>query len=206
MIRCAELRPILSLFLEKETGPLETLETRRHLDGCEPCRLRARRLGDIMNACSELRENQPPADIAGGVMAKLRAMKQAAASAAGGALAARWSGLTLVVLAALAGITAPGSAMGRLLVRPFSFVAGLFGPGGGEAARDLAGAAVPVAMRFLNGDLHAELASSSGLDVLLMARLAATALALCFVLAIPVAALTYCLLRHGRTHRFSNLI
>ena len=75
MMNCAEVRPILSLLLEKETEPLETLETRRHLDGCEPCNSRAQRLARVMHAVDTLPQREPAQDLTPQIMDRLREMR-----------------------------------------------------------------------------------------------------------------------------------
>src|SRR5262245_46661330 len=133
MMRCAEVRPILSFLLEKETGPLETLEARRHLDGCRACQARANRLSSVMTACAELPESAPSVDLASSVMDSLRALKRAGAGkrAASGwdVPAARWSGLAVLLGAGLALVTRPAVPALRALGGPFAYMAGLFAAG-----------------------------------------------------------------------------
>jgi putative zinc finger protein len=202
MMTCTEVRPLLSFLLEKETGPLETLEARRHLDGCAPCRRRVERISTVMVACASLPEQTPPADMSGLVMQKLRALKKASARASSTSgwapPAAKWSGLALLFGAALGVFTRPAAPALKTLGAQLAFFAGLLAgtdPPGGAA--DVAGRAVGVALRIASFAIRPELTSGSSPDLVVASRLVATALTLGFMLAIPVALLTAWFLHTG---------
>ena len=195
MTRCSEVRACLGFFLEKETGPLETLQTRQHLDGCEACRSRAERLSRLMTDCANLPQAEPHADVAAAVMTRLRAIRASMIPNVASAAALKWSGLVLVLCSILTGLagqattwpTGPAALLARL-------VWGADSAGGtGEATSG----ALPVVVRVLHGGLRSDLSAAPlGLDLQLALQLLATALAVAFMLAIPVALVTAWLLRH----------
>lgn len=201
-MKCSQVRPLLSFLIEKETGPLETLEIRRHLDGCSACLARVARLDNTMSQVASLPQAAPPADIAASVMSRLRNLRTSAVALghpdASLFHSAKWSGLAVLSGIGLASLTAAFIPALRALGRPLAGLAGLFTDGQAvQQAREFAGAVVPMAMRALNGDTGLELSASTGLDVVISVKLLATALGLASMLAIPVAVLTIILLRGG---------
>lgn len=193
MMTCVEVRPILSFFLEKETGPLETLETRRHLDACAPCRLRADRLDAVMSACAELPEKAPRTDVATAVMARLRTMKRASLDLSG---AAKWSGLLLILGAMLPAFVRSDTPVLRTLTRPLSFLVGFLG--GGDPGDGLAGRVAPIFLRAMGGGgVRPEITAGVGLDLAVGIQVLATALAIGLLIALPVAVMTLWFLRNG---------
>jgi|GEM_PF-3622496 len=200
MMRCAEVRPILSFLLEKETGPLETLEARRHLDGCGACQARADRLSSVMAACAALPEASPSVDFSSSVMDRLRALKRAGAATGStwDGPATRWGGLAVLLGAGLAILTRPAVPALKTLGAPLAFLAGLFAGGDGAGpGTDLAGRAVAVALRFAGVALRPEITSGGGVDLVITVQLMATALSIGLLLAIPVAILTAWFLHQG---------
>ncbi|HKY33380.1 MAG TPA: zf-HC2 domain-containing protein [Candidatus Polarisedimenticolia bacterium] len=191
MMTCAELRPLLSFFLEKETGPLETLEARRHLDACPRCRARARTMAGVLQSCSDLPAGPPGRDLPGAVMQRLRALK-----AASGARGAKWTGLALLLAGGLGALAAPDAPMRRALGRPLSFLAGLVSQGGAsERLRELMAESAPGVPQLVQGGIRAGLSDAAlGMDATLAVNLLATALAFVLALAIPVALVTAWLL------------
>lgn len=194
MMTCSEVRPLLSFMIEKETGPLETLEARRHLDACNACRMRAERISSVMSGCGSLPMQAPPADLSSSVMRKLRAIKAAAAGHTDGRRAtasARWSGLAVLLGAGLALLMRPAVPVLRSLGEPLAFLTGLLA--GGDAPQgpaDFAGHAAAVALRAVGVALKPELTSGAGIDLVVTFQLLATALSIGFLLAIPAAILT----------------
>ncbi|HEY3174608.1 MAG TPA: zf-HC2 domain-containing protein [Candidatus Polarisedimenticolia bacterium] len=208
MMTCADVRPILSLFLEKETGPLETMETRRHLDGCDSCRSRAGRLSGVLGACAALASEAPPMDVASSVMERLRRMRASMSSRPGGAakpgaLAARWSGLVVLLGAAMAFLAYPGAGGRGAIGRSRDYLAALLS-GNDPAGRstDFAGGTILVALKALGGGFRTELPAGAGLDLILVVNLVATSLLIALLLALPVAALTAWFLRKEARRRF----
>lgn len=198
MMGCLELRPILSLFLEKETGPRETLEARRHLDTCQACRARADSISGLIKACDQLVPAAPTPDISGSVMARLRGLKAAALGSGSLLPAAKWSGLALLLCAGLAGLSRPGSALLEAMRRPLaSLGAMLWGGVGEDAAGDMAGTAGGLLLRLADGDLGAQLSARAGLDIATSAQIALTAGGMILLLALPAAVVTVVLLRAG---------
>ena len=200
---CAEVRPILPFLIEKEADPLETLEARRHLDSCRACRLRADRVSSVMTACADLRDQQPPVDVASGVMERLRGLK---AAAAGGRIwappAAKWSGLAVLAGAGLALLARPAAPVLRTLGAPLALLAGLLaGADAPDGTSDVAGHAVTVALRFVGVAVKPELTSGAGIDLVVTFQLLATALTIGFLLVIPVAILTAWFLHYGSTRQ-----
>jgi hypothetical protein len=206
MLSCAEVRPLLSFLLEKETGPLETLEARRHLDGCPGCQTRADRLSNVMAACTALPEQTPSVDLSSNVMSRLRSLKRAGA-VTGSALeapAARWGGLAVLLGAGLAMITRPAAPALKALGAPLAFLAGVFAGGDGAAAGpDFAGRAVAVALKFAGVAIRPEMTSGTGIDLVIVVQLMATALSIGLLLAIPVALLTAWFLHQGSSRSSS---
>jgi hypothetical protein len=194
MMSCVRLRPILGLFLEKETDPLETLEVRRHLDSCASCQRRARRLEQTLARCDAIPEQLPAQDIAGAVMQRLTSLKRSAV-AANPAMAAKWSGIGLILAAGLTAISMPGAPVLGLLARPVAFLVSL--ASGGEQLdrlRQIAGKAASLLPGALAGGVDADVASRTGFDGALAIQLLGTALVFGLGLAIPVAILTAWLL------------
>ena len=201
MMRCAEVRPILSFFLEKETGPSETLETRRHLDGCQSCRSRAEDLSAVSSACTSLKELTPRADLSSSVMNRLRALR-AAGGMKGTMSAARWSGLSVIVGSLLALLSRPGGHMMSALVHPLDYLSALLA--GTEAAGSSEGAAqaaAALALTVAGGGARAELTAGAGVDLLLTVQVVATGLLIGLLLAIPVAVVTAWFLKGGLADR-----
>ena len=205
MMSCAEVRPILSFLLEKETGPLETLEARRHLECCDACNAKAQRISRVMAACGNLAEQTPPMDLSSSVMQKLRAVKRASmrAQARGWSPpAAKWGGLAVLLGAALAAIVRPAGPALRALGAPLAFIAGLLaGADSADGAADVTGRAVSVALRFVGVALKPELTAGAGIDLVVTFQLLATALTIGFLLAIPVGILTAWFLHSSSTRR-----
>lgn len=200
MMTCAQVRPILSFFLEKETDPLETLETRRHLDSCAACRSRADRLGAVMGACAALPERAPGTDVASEVMSRLRALRSASPDLA---RSARWSGLLLILAAMLSALARPDARLFRTLSRPIDLLVAFLG--GGDPGDGLAGRIVPILLRGVGGNgLRPELTAGAGLDLLISVQVLATALAIGLLIAIPVAVMTLWFLRSSADRRASN--
>lgn len=84
---CARARQALPLYLEHEADPAEALETAAHLVRCDGCAAEADRGREVTAALRNLADPAPPRDIAAGVMARLRRLREK--SAPGGAL--KWS-------------------------------------------------------------------------------------------------------------------
>jgi len=194
MMSCARLRPILGFLLEKETGPLETLEARTHLDHCPACQTRARRMERTLARCNAIPDQSPSRDIAGDVMQRLTSLKRTAA-AANPAMAAKWSGIGLILAAGLTAITMPGAPVLGLLARPVAFLVSL--ATGGEhldRLRQIAGRVLPFLPSAISGAMDTEVASRAGFDTALAIQLLGTALVFGLGLAIPVAIVTAWLL------------
>ena len=198
MMKCTEVRPILSVFLEKETDPLETLETRRHLDSCDGCQHRAERLALVMTACADMRQVDTPAGIADSVMQRLRGMKTRAVATGTIDLAAKWTGLMVLLAAGLTAILVPATPALRALGRPIYALIGLVtGADSGEDARNLLSSAGPAILRFLEGETAADLAARAGLDLSISMQVLANGLLFGFLLVIPVAIVTAWMLYTG---------
>jgi anti-sigma factor RsiW len=198
MTACGRVRPMLSFFLEKETGPLETLEIRRHLDDCPACQARVRRLEATMARCDALAAQPAGVDIAGSVMHRLGSLKRAAL-AANPSLAAKWSGIGLILAAGLAALATPGAPVLGLLARPVAFLVGL-ATGGDQLdrLRQVAGRALPFVPTALSAGMESDL-GRGGLDAAMAIQLMGTALMFGLALAIPVALLTAWLLHREST-------
>ncbi|MFQ5701496.1 MAG: anti-sigma factor family protein [Acidobacteriota bacterium] len=196
MMRCQDVRPILSFFLEKETDPFETLQARRHLEGCAACRARADRLSTVMRACDAYRDGRPPADTASLVMARLRSLKATATARGRTSLAAKWTGLAALLTAGLAVLTGgPAADTLRGYTGPLRAIwEWLSVLGGADAVRSFLASAGPAVVRLIDGRLAADLAAGAGLDLTVSVRILATALAFGFLLAIPAAIVTAWLL------------
>jgi anti-sigma factor RsiW len=194
MTSCGNVRRMLSFFLEKETDPLETLEVRRHLDACPACQARARRLEAAMIRCDALASQPAAVDIAGSVMQRLGVLKRTAL-VANPALAAKWSGIGLILAAGLAALATPGTTFLGFLARPVSFLVGL-ATGGDQLdrLRAVAGRVLPFVPTALSGGLETELAGRGGIDAAVIIQVVGTALMFGLMLAIPVALLTAWLL------------
>jgi putative zinc finger protein len=210
MMSCAEVRPILSFLIEKETGPLETLEARRHLDGCVSCRARADRLSVLMTACGNLPCETPPSDLTSTVMQRLRSMKTAATRAGARGLApatAKWGGLVALLGAGLALVARPAVPVLKALGAPLVMLAGMLGdPESPSGATDVAGRAVAAALQYAGVALKPEWATGAGIDGTLTFQLLATAMTIAFLLAIPAGVLTAWFLHEGAArHRFPHL-
>src|SRR5262245_31372780 len=193
MMRCVEVRPILSFLIEKETGPLETLEARRHLEACDSCRTRAARLSTVMTACENLPARVPPQDLSSSVMQRLRSMRDAASLRGAGEAspALKWSGLVALLGAGLAYLARPAVPAIKALGAPLAVVAGLLGGSDAPAgAADVAGRAVAVALQFVGIAIKPEWASGANVDLTGSFQLLATALTIGFLLAIPAGVLT----------------
>jgi predicted anti-sigma-YlaC factor YlaD len=193
MIDCTGLRPLLSFYLEKETGPLETLEARRHLDSCEACRTRARRMAETMARCDAIPEPAPTLDIARMVMGRLSSFKRASREATP-LMAAKWSGLAIVLSAALGVTLTRLEPMSRALSRPVAFLAGLVAGGEGDRLGKLVGGAVPLLPSAIAGRVPSDLAPATAMDATVTVQVLGTALVFGLGLAIPVALLTAWLL------------
>ncbi|MGH9868411.1 MAG: anti-sigma factor family protein [Candidatus Polarisedimenticolia bacterium] len=199
MMDCGGLRPILSFYLEKETGPLETLEARRHLDACPACRARASRMAGTMARCDALEAQSPASDITAMVMGKLADLKRAARRVEP-ALAAKWSGVALLLAAGLSAISSPVTPVIRLLSRPAAFLAGLAAGGSGDRLRDALGGALPLLPASLSDGVRSDIASA-GVDAALAVQLLGTALVFGLGLAVPVALVTAWLLHREASGR-----
>jgi len=204
MMNCAQVRPILSLLVEKETEPLQTLETRRHLDDCEPCSSRVQRLARVMHAVDTLPQQEPGMDLAPLVMARLREMKAGVWGESAVAQAGKWSGLALILGAGLATMAGPGGQILSSLGRRLSPFAGLASRAADvDGMREMLGGAVPLALRFLHGSPGSDLVAAAGPDLGITIQVLATALFLALAVAIPVAATTFWLLHSGSRSRTS---
>ncbi len=203
MMSCAEVRPILSLLLEKETEPLETLETRRHLEDCGTCSSRTQRLARLMHAVDTLPQREPGKDLAPLVMDRLREMRESLWNESAVVQASKWSGLALILGAGLATMAGPGgpllTSLGHRLA-PFTGIVSRATDADGM--REMLGGAVPVALRLLHGSPGSEVAAA-GPDLGITIQILATALFLALALAIPVAATTFWLLHAGSRSRTS---
>jgi anti-sigma factor RsiW len=198
MLNCTDVRPILSTFIEKETDPLQTLETRRHLDNCSACQRRADRLAGVMNACSAMSDAEPSASIADAVMKRLRGMKSRAVAAGTVDLAAKWTGLMVLLAAGATAVMSPATPALRALGRPIHALIGLVaGTGSGENARNLLSSAGPAILRFLDGETASEIAAGAGLDLSISLQVLASGLLFGFLLIIPVAIVTAWMLHNG---------
>ena len=198
MMTCSEVRPILSLFLEKETEPLETLQTRRHLDECRACAARARRIDRVMESMHGLETSEPPADLAPLVMTRLQTLRERIHHTLSGQQALKWSGLAVLLGAGLASLTRSSSDLLRAIGRPLAPLAGLVGdPSTWDGLGEKIGGVVPAAVGLVRGAGGANLLNSAGSDVSVLFQVVGTALILAFSLAIPVLATTAWLLRHG---------
>lgn len=193
MMNCAGLRPILSFYLEKETGPMETLEARRHLDSCASCQSRARRMAETMARCDTVAAPAPSLDIARMVMGRLSAFKRASREATP-VMAAKWSGLAIVLSAALGVTLTRLTPMSRALSRPITFLAGLVAGGEGDRLGKLVGGALPLLPSAIAGGVPSDLAPATAMDAAVTVQVLGTALVVGLVLAIPVALLTAWLL------------
>jgi len=199
-IRCAEIRPLLSRFVERETDPSETLRTRWHLDGCSACRARASRLSAIVSSCDGIERLEPPQDLAARVMTALRSMKAAAAAAGADRRAAKWTGLGVVLAVGVAALTRrydvaeKASLPVRLLAR-----GAIRGSGASEALESYLSNVAPSIVRFLNPDLGQGVSPASSPDLITMAHIGGVAMLLVLTLAIPVAAVTAWMLHSSRS-------
>ncbi len=198
MITCSEARPLLALFLEKETGPLETLETRRHLDGCRACSARAERMSGLLRTLDDLPCPEVPRDMGAAVMSSLRVMKAGLSKRDGAALAAKWSGLVLLLASGLSG----AAASARVLAARADGVLGGAGTLAGDGAaadgvRELIGGAVPVALRALKGGAGWGVLAKADTGLSVAVQVLATGLCFALLLAIPVALTTAWLLHKG---------
>ena len=199
MMRCTEVRPLLSFFLEKETGPLQTLETRRHLDGCDPCRARAAHLASIASACTSLAELPPPVDLSSSVMNRLRSM---AGGMKGAMPSARWGGLSIVLGSFLALLSRHEGGMMRALIQPLDYLAAFFaGTESAGSSEGLAQAAASLALAIAGKAGRPELIAGAGVDLVMTVQVVATALLIGLLLAIPVAVLTAWFLKDGLAGR-----
>ena len=201
MMRCTEVRPILSFFLEKETGPAETLEARRHLDSCQSCRSRAAHLSAVSAACASLRKRAPANDLSTTVMNKLRAMRTAGGMK-GTLSAARWSSLSVILGSIVALLSRPDARMLSALYHPLDFLSALLS--GTEAAGSADGAAqaaAALAVAIAGGGGGSELTAGAGVDLLLTVQVVATGLLTGLLLALPVAVLTAWFLKDGLADR-----
>jgi hypothetical protein len=149
---------------------------------------------------------EPPVDIASSVMDRLRQMRALMTSRAEAAgrravLAARWGGLAVMLGAALATLTQPESSNRGAFGRSLDYLAALLsGDDAPGRSSDLTGGALLLALRIFRGGLHSGMPAGGGLDLIVMAQTAATALLISLLLALPVAVLTVWYLR-GRIHR-----
>ncbi len=204
MMSCAEVRPILSLLLEKETEPLETLETRRHLDDCGNCSSRARRLARLMHAVDTLPQREPGKDLAPLVMDRLRGMKESLWNESAVVQAGKWSGLALILGAGMATMAGPGGPLLTSLGRRLAPFTGIVSRATDmDGMREMLGGAVPLALRLLHGSPGSEVAAAAGPDLGITIQVLATALFLALAVAIPVAATTFWLLHTGSRSRTS---
>jgi len=205
-IPCGRVRSILSFFLEKETDPLDTLRTRRHLDGCIACRRIADRISVVMQTLSDslgvsrTLADEGPADIAAGVMARLRSMKSRSLSDGTLEMAAKWSGLLLILTAGTAAILRQGGVGAKFAANPLGSAVSMFG----EALDlgrlgDLAAALGAALSRIAEGGTLADLAERIGPDALIPLQIAGSALSIVAALAVPAAALAAWMIRSPRS-------
>ncbi len=190
---------MLSFFIEKETDPSDTLETRRHLDSCGPCRARAEGIEAVMGRCSALEEKTPPRDIASSVMERLRQFRDSALADGTLNRAARWTGLALLLGGGLAGASRPETPILGTLGRPLSFLVSLFTGSDADPVGALLESALPMASRLLHGGVGTDLSGSAGIDVSVTLQILSTALVMGLVLAIPVAVVTIWMLHSSST-------
>jgi len=191
MMKCAQVRPILSSFLEKETDPLQTLDTRRHLGECGSCNRRADRLRSLMAACDDLPVAEASSSIADSVMSRLRGIRSQALAMGTVDLAAKWTGLMVLLGVGLTAAVAPAAPALRSLARPFHALIGLVAGGdSGEGARNFLSAAGPAVLRLVSGETSSEVAGQAGLDLSISMQVLATGLLFGFMLVIPVAIVT----------------
>jgi len=87
---CAWTRRTLPFHLEGETSPADSLRVASHLAACAACRSREGEERKLLSGVRNLAPQEPPRDIAGGVLAALRAMRRASAPRA-----LKWSALGL---------------------------------------------------------------------------------------------------------------
>jgi len=188
---------MLSFFIEKETDPLDTLETRRHLDSCASCRARARGIEAVMERCSAIEDRDPPRDIASSVMERLRQFRDTALADGTLARAARWTGLALLLGGGLAGVSRPETPILGTLGRSLSFLVSLFTGSDSDPVGSLLESALPMASRLLHGGIGTDLPGSAGIDLSVTLQILSTALFLGLLLAIPVAVVTVWMLHSG---------
>jgi hypothetical protein len=192
-MNCAQIRPLLSFLVERESSPYETLEARRHLADCTRCRARADRMARVMERCDAMPVAAPTADIATGVMARLRLMRDAAAQSGRDASlfnAARWSSLAVILCTFAGAMSQTGGSLLRAAASPFSWLFNLLSNADRvEAVRETAGAMAPVALRALDGGLRLEVAGPGSGNIMTSLQILGTALGLGTLIAIPVAAL-----------------
>ena len=129
-------------------------------------------------------------------MARLRAIRASMIPSAASAAALKWSGLALVLCSLVTGLG--GQLASWWPSRSAAVVARLVwggDPDGGSG--DASSGALPMVVRVLHGGLRSDLAGAPlGFDLQLALQVLATALAVAFMLAIPVGLVAAWLLRH----------
>lgn len=199
MMKCSDTRPLLSFLAEKETEPLETLETRRHLDNCRPCARRAEGMARLMDRFDALPEHEPPEDLTPAIMSRLREMRARLAAEHPGGLAAKWTGLAVMIGSSLAALSSSaGQTSLKTLSKPFASIAGLLS--GASLFRDideLLSGAAPALFRVATTRLGNDVVLETGSDLTITLQILATFLVLLFTLAIPVLGATAWFLRSG---------
>jgi hypothetical protein len=199
-IRCAEIRPLLSRFIERETDPRETLRARWHLDACPACRARAGHLGAVMTACDGIAPAEPPGDLAQRVMSALRSMKAAAVASGADRRSAKWTGLAILLAAGAGALLRRYDVADRAAVPVRLLARGIIrSSGAGEAVQSWLSSVAPSLVRFLDPQLAPGATSATSPDFLMMAHIGGVAVLLALSLAIPVAALTAWMLHSSRS-------
>lgn len=211
MLSCLRTRALLPRLIERETGPLETLEARRHLDQCSRCRTRFDALVEDLRlplasaGAVPAIESGPVGsgpelpDVAASVMDRLRALRRQSLAQGlplpGGA---RWSSLALFLGAGLGAACLPGAPLSRALGRPFAILQGWIAGEWTQHVEEMATAAVPLAARAANGTLRLELPLGAPPELVTVLQILATALGIVFTIAIPAGALAAWLVRASR--------
>lgn len=185
MMTCRQVRPIISFLIEKEAEPREALEARSHIDHCASCRHHEDDLRRIMGSASAMPRATASGDVAALVMDRLRAMRDRLSNPGTGQLAAKWSGLCLILAACLIAMSASyRNSLSEIGVLPP--VSGLIGTESvAEAAEMIVGYAAPVAMRATGGNLASGIELDPASDLSITMSILATGLVLLLALVIP---------------------
>ncbi len=187
MMTCRQVRPIISFLIEKEAGPGETLEARRHLDACRPCNERELDLRRVMDSVATMKQPAVPGDVAVLVMDRLRSMRDRLSAQGTGQLAAKWSGLCLILAACL--IAASASYRQSLSeIGAYRSAASLIESASvADATEAIVGYATPLALQAAGGKLGSEIEFEPASDLSISMSILATALVLLLALVIPAA-------------------